>query len=74
MLLHHANDVYHVYLVMMFPVSKIIDKKLCYPSTGSTTDYLLSVSINKSVFNSKDLHENIWLLKLKIRKLLTYSK
>ena len=28
----------------MFPVSRIIDKKLCLPSTGSATDYCLSVS------------------------------
>ena len=31
-------------LVMMFPVSKIIDKMLFYPSTGGSTDTFLSVS------------------------------
>jgi len=42
----YVNDVgYEYFLVMMFPVSRIIDKKLCYPSTGSATDYLLSVSM-----------------------------
>ena len=40
---------------MMFPVSKIIDKKLCYPSTGSTTDYLLSVSIKECMINIMSL-------------------
>jgi len=32
------------HIVMMFPVSRIIDKMLCYPSTGSATDHVLSVS------------------------------
>ena len=54
-IIHKVIIVYHGYLVMMFPVSKIIDKKLCYPSTGSTTDYLLSVSIKECMINIMSL-------------------
>ncbi|XP_065886219.1 uncharacterized protein [Dysidea avara] len=35
-------SLFFTYPVMMFPVSKIIDKMLCYPSTGGATDHALS--------------------------------